>query len=323
MSLLNQYDVDKEQFVELFSKFTGVSKSKLFNFLETNSISTLFEHPTSLDIPDIQRVKIEQLRELRNLYINLKSFDKTYEINSADKAGEYFKEYFSSVKDKERFTCAFLDNSNHIISTQTMTTGTVNQAAVYPREIAKLALLHDCGSVILAHNHPGGTLKASPEDIVVTKKIGDALATLNINILDHIIVADDKYMSFAQKGLSFTSDSDSVFEFSNNIREQIIEQYSKEFTAIKHITERTAQVIDILNSQRDKAFSIKGIKQSYTVAGKKVELGNTTTVDMKTFKDLKEVVEDLKHAQLVEKQAKAHEKAIQNQLPKHNISMEM
>ena len=211
MSLLNQYDLDKEQFVELFSKFIGLSKTKVYKFLEGNSIKTLFEHPTSLNATESQLKKIDQLKELRNLYKNLKSQDIVYTINSSQKAGEYFREYFAETKDKERFACSFLDTSHRIIATKVITTGTINQAPIYPREIVKSALLYDSSSVILAHNHPGGSLSPSPEDIAVTKLIGDALATLKIDIVDHIIVGDDKFTSFCEKGLPLISNDNSDF----------------------------------------------------------------------------------------------------------------
>lgn len=221
MSLLNQYDIDKDQFVELFSKFIGLSKTKIYKFLEDNSIRTLFEHPTSLNATESQIKKIDQLKELRNLYTNLKSQDKVYRIDSSQKAGEYFREYFADTKDKERFACSFLDNSNRIIATKVISTGTVNEAPVFPREILKSALLYDSSSVILAHNHPGGSLSPSPQDISVTKLVGDALATIKISVLDHIIVGDYSFISFAEKGLSFTSDDDSVFSTKETTKEQL------------------------------------------------------------------------------------------------------
>lgn len=324
MSLQNQYDIDKDHFVELFSKFTGVSKTKLFNFLDSHSVATLFEHPASLNISDSQRIKIEQLKELRNLYGNLKSFDKAYLIDQSSKAFAYFKEFFAEVKDKERFVCAFLDNGNRIISTQIMTTGTVNEAAVYPREIVKSALLCDAKSVILAHNHPGGSITPSAPDVAVTMKIGDALSTLNISVLDHIIIADDKFASFAEKGLSFTSDQNSVFESSSpSMHEKIVSQYSSEFPAIKHISKRTAQLINALNVQQDKCLSIKDIRQSYIAEGKKLDQCTPSTADVQSFNFLKEVVDDLKNAQLVNKQDIAHAKSLQNPLPNHTITVEM
>lgn len=210
MSLLNQYDIDKDQFVDLFSKFIGLSKTKVYKFLKDNSIRTLFEHPTSLNATEAQIKKINQLKELRNLYKNLKSQDKVYSIDSSQKAGEYFREYFADTKDKERFACSFLDNSNRIIATKVISTGTINEAPVFPREILKSALLYDSCSVILAHNHPGGSMSPSPQDITVTKLIGDALATIKISVVDHIIVGDDSFTSFAEKGLSFSSAKEQI-----------------------------------------------------------------------------------------------------------------
>jgi DNA repair protein RadC len=228
MSLLNQYDIDKDQFVELFSKFIGLSKTKIYTFLEDNSISTLFEHPTSVNATETQRKKIDQLKELRNLYHNLKSQDKVYRIDSSQKAGEYFREYFADTKDKERFACSFLDTSNRIIATKIISTGTINQAPVFPREILKSALLYDSCSVILAHNHPGGSMSPSPEDITVTKLIGDALATIRINVMDHIIVGDENFTSFAEKGLSLISNNNTMAE-----RMTAAKEAAKERSAVK------------------------------------------------------------------------------------------
>ena len=114
-------------------------------------------------------------------------------------------------KIRNAFACSFLDTSHRIIATKVITTGTINQAPIYPREIVKSALLYDSSSVILAHNHPGGSLSPSPEDIAVTKLIGDALATLKIDIVDHIIVGDDKFTSFCEKGLPLISNDNSDF----------------------------------------------------------------------------------------------------------------
>jgi len=238
MSFLNQYDTDKARFVELFSKFTGLSKTKIHNFLETNSIRTLFEHPTSINATDTQREKINQLKNLRNLYNSLKSQDKVYTINSSQKAGEYFKEYFADTKDKERFVCSFLDNSNRIIATNIISTGTVDEAPVYPREIVKSALLYDSNSVILAHNHPGGSLYPSQPDIIVTKSIADALATLRINVMDHIIVGDDNFISFAERGLPLTSDDKTIFSAREKTQEQLSNMGSeKPLTMAERMTE--------------------------------------------------------------------------------------
>lgn len=82
-----------------------------------------------------------------------------------------------------------------------ISTGTVNEAPIYPREIVKTALDYNANSVILAHNHPGGSNEASKADIEATQKVIQALNTISVRVIDHIIVADNKYLSLAEKGL--------------------------------------------------------------------------------------------------------------------------
>jgi DNA repair protein RadC len=111
-----------------------------------------------------------------------------------------FKTYFADLKDKEHFLCTFLDNQNKVISTKIMSSGTINEAPIYARELLKEALMHDANTVIVAHNHPGGTPYPSRADMKVTKVINQALASVSINLLDHIIVADNNFYSFADHG---------------------------------------------------------------------------------------------------------------------------
>ena len=214
--IISQYNIDKSRFADIFSKFTGISRNKISAFLGKNPASLIFEHPASLGVSEAQLRRIGELKELRNLYINLKSHDKEYLLNSSQKAGEYFREYFTGVKDKEYFVCAFLDNSNRILTTKVMSTGTVDQAAVYPREIAKTALMYDAKSVIIAHNHPGKSCEPSDADKCVHQKIAEALGSLQIKLLDNIIVSGEKYFSFAEYGMNnismlYARESDPVY----------------------------------------------------------------------------------------------------------------
>jgi DNA repair protein RadC len=122
-------------------------------------------------------------------------------LNSSTKAANYFVNFFDGMKEKELFVCAFLNNQNNLIHSKIVSTGTVSEAAVYPREITKLALLYDANSIVLSHNHPGGSLKPSSADIAITQKIIEALGTVNIHVVDHIIVGGAGYFSFAESGL--------------------------------------------------------------------------------------------------------------------------
>lgn len=104
-------------------------------------------------------------------------------------------------KEREIFKVLFLDKANRIKEDIDLFTGTVDQAAVYPREIVRKALLLQATAVILAHNHPSGRLEPSPEDIQVTSKIVEACRTVSVKVMDHIIVGGDGYFSFAERGL--------------------------------------------------------------------------------------------------------------------------
>jgi len=102
---------------------------------------------------------------------------------------------------KEVFKTLFLDVKNRLIATEKMFTGTVSSSVVYPREIVKRAIKKDASSVILVHNHPSGDPTPSPEDKRITVDVVDALEAVDIKVLDHIIIGDNKYFSFASEKL--------------------------------------------------------------------------------------------------------------------------
>lgn len=197
---MNQYSKDLDRFAELLAKFTGISKSKINSFLDYNSVSTIFEHPASLSPKPEHIKKINDLKLLRNCYLNLKSHDIEYVLNSSSKAGDYFVNYFMDYKDKEKFVCSYLDIKNRVIATSIISEGTVNTAFVFPRELLKEALSYDACSVILSHNHPGGSTNPSKEDVVLTDRIVKALSAVDIRVLDHIIVGGNRYLSMAEEG---------------------------------------------------------------------------------------------------------------------------
>ena len=103
--------------------------------------------------------------------------------------------------EKEVFLVLYLNNQNELIQEDLNDYGTVNQVSVYPREIAKRALFLNASAVILAHNHPGGSTKASKADIAVTKQIQAALLPFEIRIHDHVIISNKSFFSFKSEGL--------------------------------------------------------------------------------------------------------------------------
>lgn len=102
---------------------------------------------------------------------------------------------------REQFRVLFLDRKNQLIADELMGQGTVDQAPVYPREIAKRALELSSSSLILVHNHPSGDPTPSRADIDMTREIIDALAPLGISVHDHLIAAKRGVSSFKTEGL--------------------------------------------------------------------------------------------------------------------------
>lgn len=102
---------------------------------------------------------------------------------------------------RECFAVIFLSQQHHILAYETLFTGTLNQAMVYPRELLKRALTHNAAAVILVHNHPSGESAPSQADIQLTKVLTDALALVDIRIPDHMIIGGDSVYSFAEHGL--------------------------------------------------------------------------------------------------------------------------
>lgn len=104
-------------------------------------------------------------------------------------------------RDVEQFHLLFLDNRNVLIADEAQTRGTVNQAPVYPREVARRALELNASALIVAHNHPSGDPTPSRADIEMTKALKAALATVGVTLHDHLVIGKDSDASFVQLGL--------------------------------------------------------------------------------------------------------------------------
>ncbi|MES1988326.1 MAG: DNA repair protein RadC, partial [Pseudomonadota bacterium] len=102
---------------------------------------------------------------------------------------------------REVFFVLFLDAQNRVVTTEEMFSGTLTQTSVYPREVVKRALHHNAASVIFAHNHPSGIAQQSQADELITKQLKEALALVDVRVLDHFIVAGNTTLSFVERGL--------------------------------------------------------------------------------------------------------------------------
>lgn len=101
----------------------------------------------------------------------------------------------------EVFAGLFLDNQHRVIRYRELFRGTLDGAAVYPREVARQALEYNAAAVIFAHNHPSGVAEPSQADIALTRRLSDALRLLDIRVLDHVVIGHGEVTSLAERGL--------------------------------------------------------------------------------------------------------------------------
>ena len=101
----------------------------------------------------------------------------------------------------EVFACLFLDNRHRVIHFEEMFRGTIDGASVHPREVVKRALELNAAALIAAHNHPSGVAEPSPSDRAITSKLHDALALVDVRLIDHFVIGDGEIVSFAERGL--------------------------------------------------------------------------------------------------------------------------
>jgi len=116
------------------------------------------------------------------------------------KSTQEFLTFKLAKHEREVFAVMILDNQNQLIEYQELFFGTVDSATVHPREIVKAVLALNGSAVILAHNHPSGVTEPSQADIKITRRLTDALALIDVRVLDHIVIGREP-VSFAERGL--------------------------------------------------------------------------------------------------------------------------
>ncbi len=120
-------------------------------------------------------------------------------ITSASDVYSLLAEY--STKEQEHFLLITLDGASKVIEQRVIFIGTLNQSLVHPREIFRPAILDNAAGIIIAHNHPSGTLEASRADTQVTQRLKEVSKLVGIELLDHIIISKKGYYSFSDEGL--------------------------------------------------------------------------------------------------------------------------
>jgi len=121
-------------------------------------------------------------------------------LTSPDAVRDYLRLLLHD-REHEVFVCVFLDAQHRVTTCSELFRGTLSQTSVYPREVVKEALAHNAAAVVFAHNHPSGVAEPSRADELLTQTLKQALALLDIRVLDHFVVAGAASVSFAERGL--------------------------------------------------------------------------------------------------------------------------
>jgi DNA repair protein RadC len=178
---------------DLLTKLIGAKESSR---LYQGSLQPLFVPPTE---GHGQNEICAAARELVTRWLN-EELRRECSLAAPQSVRDYLRLFFAG-QEYESFVVLFLDAQNRLIAAKEMFRGTLTQTSVYPREIVKEALRQNAGAVILSHNHPSGMAEPSRADEMLTTSLKQALALVDVKVLDHFIVAGASTLSFAERGL--------------------------------------------------------------------------------------------------------------------------
>jgi len=156
---------------EYLNKFRGIGKSKACILLSALELSRRINK----EVDTIKNIKLNNTEVVYKFY--------------KDKIGDKKQEYFY---------CVYLDNQKKVLDDKLLFIGTINYSVVHPREIFKEAYLLGASAIICIHNHPGGNVLPSKQDIEITNNLVEVGKLLGIKVLDHIIICKEKYYSFLE-----------------------------------------------------------------------------------------------------------------------------
>jgi DNA repair protein RadC len=178
-----------------------LARDLLTQFGSLNGIFAATEHELSQvhGIGTSKYVQLQAIFEMSRRALN-EQLQQQDVLNSPKAVRDYLVLKLGSLT-KEVFLVLFLDTQNRLVATEEMFSGSLKETSVYPREVLKRALHHNAASVIFAHNHPSGIAQQSQADEMLTKQLKQALALVDVRVLDHFIVAGNNTLSFSERGL--------------------------------------------------------------------------------------------------------------------------
>ncbi len=139
--------------------------------------------------------------ELKQEYVRRFTIPAGERLRTSREVADHFRAFFTDPTRKESFIVCFLNGQHQVLTTEVMFVGSLTSSAVYPREVVTRVIERGAAAVVFAHNHPSGSITPSSSDRAVTKKLETALAAIDVDLLDHIIVGGEDYYSFSDSGL--------------------------------------------------------------------------------------------------------------------------
>ena len=185
---------------ELLGMLVGLNTaSQLLRSANGSLSKLLYECLPACDMRPRVRTKLRVATELvrRSLVEPMRQRDA---LTSPASVRDYLRMTLAG-RDYEVFMVLFLDAQHRVIESEEMFRGTLTQTSVYPREVVKRSLVNNAAALIFAHNHPSGVAQPSHADELLTRSLKEALALVDVKVLDHFIVAGGGVMSFAERGL--------------------------------------------------------------------------------------------------------------------------
>lgn len=196
---------------ELLAAFLGTGRAGRCAYTVASDLLTHFgslravitaPQQAFVEVPGVGTVRYVQLQSALEI-IRRHLAEPLYRqpvFHAAETVTEYLR---AELRDcpQEKFGILFLDSQHQLIRFKTLFTGTVNSAAVYPRELVREVIASNAAAIILVHNHPSGIPEPSEADIALTREVRAAMGLIDVSVLDHIIVGDTICVSLAQRGL--------------------------------------------------------------------------------------------------------------------------
>jgi DNA repair protein RadC len=202
--------VDKLSNAELLTVILGSGTKEQSSFEIANSVLSKyhFNHLEDLSLLELKKEFGNEILAMR-MYAMFEMFRRTNRLNkgghkikikNAKDVFDIFSDRLKNCK-KEEFYVLLLDTKNNVIGENKVSVGTLNASLIHPREVFNPAIKASSNSVILVHNHPSGDCESSKEDEMATEKLCKAGELLGINVLDHVIIGENDFISLKEKGV--------------------------------------------------------------------------------------------------------------------------